>query len=371
MAAIDRTKLPAYRLHYLGSDISQVTLVMMLFQIPNLLFIYSDYVLYGMSRQFFLLLMMRGFVLLISLIFCWVLNRQATVNLYSWLVFTWGLLIGGYVLFVNSSRPAGYMLYTLVDLALLVCYYLLLPNGFFLRILPPIVFTLGSLGLLFTHKIPGQLELNALLVFYIVVNILFFLASRQLYRFRWRQFQYLLDQEALTSQLNRLATTDELTGICNRREIFRLGDRELERFQRYNRVFTVMMIDIDHFKRINDTYGHRVGDEMLVSFTEHIKKSIRVEDMFGRFGGEEFVLILPETRMEGASGFIDRLGIGRTTIKSSIGEHILECTVSIGITESLTSDVSFEDILYRADEGLYKAKEEGRNRVVLVYGDLI
>lgn len=365
----DSSELTSYRSYYLLSDISRVQAVIILFQIPNLLFVGSDYAHWGMSRSFFFLLALRSFILIASLLVYWLLGKYPRVNYYDWLVLSWGILIGAYILIVDSSRPPEYMLYTLVDMAMLVCYYLLLPNRYPLRVIPPLLFTIGCLLLLIGFKNPPtQLDLNAILIFYLVNNLLFYLAAKRIYSLRRQQYQAVVSEKEMAKQLYLLAITDELTGIHNRREIFNLGEREVERYHRYGRAFTVLMIDIDYFKRINDTYGHRIGDEVLVSFCNYIKSNMRVEDMFGRVGGEEFVLILPETAIEGALNSINRLGIGKGIIEISIKEQELELTVSIGITESIPGDSNFEDILYRADEGLYQAKEGGRNRVVVVNG---
>jgi len=312
---IGKNDLTSYRNYYLRADISQVILVILLFQIPNLVFAYFDYLHYEPSQQF-ILLPLRALVLAASLFICWLLKRHSAVFSYERLVFTWALLVGAFIIFINSTRAPSDMMQT-VDLAILLCYYLLLPNKFCLRLIPAVTFTLASVSLLFTRQLPNSpLDVVAIVSYYIVINTMFFLISNRMYRFRRRQYQAMVDQDDLTTKLNRLATTDELTGIYNRREIFNLGSRELERYRRYGRVFTVMMLDIDHFKKINDSYGHRIGDQVLVNITDYIKQSIRQEDLFGRFGGEEFVLILPETRIEGASNYINRLGIGHKPIKA-------------------------------------------------------
>lgn len=372
MAVKEKSDPPSYWQYYLSSDISQVSIVLVLFQVPNLLFAYSDYIIHGFTAVFYLLISLRVLLLTVSMLILLLLRKYRSVICYRRLVLAFAMLAGVVILLIESTRPAGYILYTLVDMALLVCYYLLLPNRYILRIIPPIVFTIGGLVLFFYYKKPvSHLDINAILTVYLVFNLLFYLVSQQLYHLRWKHYCAMVQQYDLARRLSQMASTDELTGIYNRREILNLGERELDRFKRYGRVFTLVMLDIDYFKQINDTYGHLIGDQVLVGFADYIKRNIRIQDMFGRIGGEEFLLILPETRIEDAVKSINRLEVGTGTLKIPIKEQTLELTVSMGITECLPHDETIEDLIYRADEGLYKAKAEGRNRVVVVYGDLI
>jgi len=172
------------------------------------------------------------------------------------------------------------------------------------------------------------------------------------------------EQENL--KLEEMAYIDPLTGTLNRRKFEELSTIEFKRSLRYTKNLTLLMLDIDHFKAINDTYGHAVGDEVLKHFTSVCLKMARSLDVIARVGGEEFVVMLPETDEEGAYVFAERF---RKSIESSsvtINEHIINYTVSIGISVlHVDEDKHISDIIKRADEALYRAKESGRNRTVI------
>jgi len=160
-------------------------------------------------------------------------------------------------------------------------------------------------------------------------------------------------------QAEKMAETDPLTNIYNRRKFFRLLELEIQRVERYDRSLSIVILDIDHFKRVNDTYGHDTGDFVLRKITELIRENARISDILARYGGEEFVIILPETDIEGASKQIERM---RKVIEKTSFEGVGNLTISAGIT-SYTGGDSCESMITRADKALYLAKEEGRNRV--------
>ena len=158
------------------------------------------------------------------------------------------------------------------------------------------------------------------------------------------------------------ALVDQLTGVSNRRHFFQAAEAEFERFSRYNRSFSLLMIDLDHFKQVNDQYGHPVGDKVLKELAETIVRNKRDNDIFGRLGGEEFALLLPETPLAGATEIAVRLR-RCCHILCVPGNMALRITVSIGVTQVRASDSSFDEVLARADEMLYRAKNNGRDRV--------
>jgi diguanylate cyclase (GGDEF)-like protein len=166
--------------------------------------------------------------------------------------------------------------------------------------------------------------------------------------------------------INELAIRDELTGSHNRRHLIRLIENEKERTARLGSLFCLCLLDIDHFKRINDTYGHLAGDAVLREFAATVQRQIRGSDSFGRYGGEEFLLMLPETSVEEAGALAERVrvsiaGLGFPELPD------LALTVSIGIAEFGIGE-PISQTLARADEALYQAKASGRNRVVR-YGE--
>ena len=168
------------------------------------------------------------------------------------------------------------------------------------------------------------------------------------------------ERTRLISGLVDLAHTDELTGLANRRRLFEALEQEMARARRSHRPLTVAMVDLDHFKRYNDTFGHTAGDELLRKFALRVTRRVRAQDLVARYGGEEFLLVLPETDTAGAYDLVDKLraaGAG----EDALGRRV---TFSAGIA-GWDRDDAAEDLVFRADAGLYRAKAGGRNRVVV------
>jgi diguanylate cyclase (GGDEF)-like protein/PAS domain S-box-containing protein len=170
-------------------------------------------------------------------------------------------------------------------------------------------------------------------------------------------------RKEMEAELFRQASTDSLTGISNRRYFQNQADQEVRRARRFARDMTVMMIDIDHFKKINDTHGHAVGDAVIQGVVKRSLESLRQSDTIGRFGGEEFAVMLPETSMAAAYDVAERLRVHMQERPIIAGHVPIQCTVSIGIAQLTAQDGSFDDLLHRADTALYAAKNKGRNRV--------
>lgn len=169
-----------------------------------------------------------------------------------------------------------------------------------------------------------------------------------------------------SSELEQLANTDSLTGINNRRSLIDKLDEELHRAERYNRPLSLLMVDIDHFKHVNDQYGHNAGDAVLIEFCRTIKSALRKNDSFGRIGGEEFAIILPETTLENAIVVAEllRQKIENALIEIQDGLR-LQITSSFGATVALPVNDTISEIMRRADVALYQAKDGGRNRVMI------
>ncbi|WP_415397391.1 diguanylate cyclase [Sulfurimonas sp. CS5] len=166
------------------------------------------------------------------------------------------------------------------------------------------------------------------------------------------------EQENYKKELEHLIITDSLTGIGNRRYFHQKIEEEIQHAQRYKHSFSLIMLDIDFFKQVNDKYGHSVGDEVLIEYTKLISSLLRKGDIFSRFGGEEFMIILPYASKNQAQKIAEKL---RTEIELS--QKIIPITMSFGVVEYVAGEDS-EFILKRVDDALYKAKDSGRNIVV-------
>ena len=163
-------------------------------------------------------------------------------------------------------------------------------------------------------------------------------------------------------RLHRLATHDELTGLGNRRLLVEQFDHELDRGHRYAHSLSVALIDFDHFKQLNDRYGHAAGDAALKLFARLARQTLRTSDTIGRWGGEEFLALLPETPLSAAAGTLERLIAAMRDTPLEIDGETIPLTVSAGVT-STRGDEAPEQVLKRADEALYRAKDDGRDRV--------
>ncbi len=181
-------------------------------------------------------------------------------------------------------------------------------------------------------------------------------------------FAFLRDMSDLVSlqeKLKRQATVDELTGILNRRGFFQQAEVAYNMSFRHKEPLILLMMDIDFFKGINDQYGHHAGDIALQKFVDNISKIIRTEDIFGRVGGEEFVLALIKTPIDVASQLAERIRLATEELTITVSSSSFSLTVSIGITAIEGGDESLQDMQNRCDKALYKAKKTGRNRVVV------
>ena len=165
-----------------------------------------------------------------------------------------------------------------------------------------------------------------------------------------------------TEQLERLATTDPLTGLYNRRHFRVALDAEWSRFQRYYRSVSVMMVDIDHFKSVNDRYGHAIGDEAIKATAEACLLGKRKSDIVGRVGGEEFAILLPETTLSRAQIVAERIRKRIAGQALKVRDANFQITVSIGVAEASVSMSGADALLVAADQALYQAKGQGRNR---------
>ncbi|MFE8069430.1 diguanylate cyclase [Marinobacteraceae bacterium S3BR75-40.1] len=166
-------------------------------------------------------------------------------------------------------------------------------------------------------------------------------------------------------ELARIATTDPLTGLMNRRSFFEVGARELARIQRQDGLSCVVMLDLDHFKQINDTYGHSVGDRVLVSISRIFRQELRASDLAARLGGEEFGLLLPDTSLDQARSLVERVRRQVADNEFATGDEVLSLTLSAGIAPCDRNSRGLESVLQQADRALYEAKRNGRNRVAL------
>ena len=174
-----------------------------------------------------------------------------------------------------------------------------------------------------------------------------------------------IESARLFSQVQHMAITDPLTELYNRRHFYDLANSEFERSRRYGHSLSLIMLDIDHFKRVNDTYGHLAGDQVLKEVARRCMEVVREIDVVARYGGEEFIVLLPETVLEGAAQAAERMKARITDQPIIVGEWQVEVSVCIGVAEIDERCLDLEALLERADQALYAAKRAGRGQVSL------
>jgi len=178
-----------------------------------------------------------------------------------------------------------------------------------------------------------------------------------------------IENARLFEYTQQLAITDSLTGIFNRRHLFELGKREFERARRYKRPLSAIMIDLDHFKRVNDTYGHALGDKVLQKLTRTWQKQVREIDILGRYGGEEFTILLPESDINLAVQAAERLRQDTQRVWVPCNGQRLQVTISLGVAQWNPTCSNLDMLIEWADRALYAAKQKGRNRVAVWTGE--
>ncbi|HVF26048.1 MAG TPA: diguanylate cyclase [Anaerolineales bacterium] len=180
-----------------------------------------------------------------------------------------------------------------------------------------------------------------------------------------RQIGISLERARLFQEVQGLALTDPLTGLHNRRSFFQAGKVEFSRAQRMDRPLACMMLDLDHFKQINDNYGHQCGDQILQEFAKRCKDSVREIDLVGRYGGEEIIILLPETDLIAALQIAERMctSIAETSMK--VSQEEISVTASIGVAAKDENTDQLETLIARADQAMYIAKHRGRNLVAI------
>jgi diguanylate cyclase (GGDEF)-like protein len=172
-----------------------------------------------------------------------------------------------------------------------------------------------------------------------------------------------IENARLFEQTQQMALTDTLTGIYNRRYFYDLAQKEFSRSKRYQNPMSIILIDIDHFKNVNDHYGHLAGDQVLMQFVQRIQEELRTSDILARFGGEEFIILLPETNLGDATQVAERLREVTAQYPFLLVTAQTFITISLGVSCFKFTTLSLDHLIDESDKALYEAKQFGRNRV--------
>jgi diguanylate cyclase (GGDEF)-like protein len=354
-----------YRVFHLKDDIAQSILYISIATLSVFSMIRMDALLYKDRPDLFMgLVVYRGGYVFVSLLIMAAIRKTGKVRIYDRLMLVWLSLTIFSLLLSNFIRPANF-LSTPYDVIVPFAIYIFSPLKILYTIVLALGFSVGTLYIDYFYKTGiDPATFNAVFIAQVIVNILGLLSNLQIQSYRRKSFKAYIQEKDAKEMVAYLANIDPLTKSLTRRQFFNIAESEFLRFLRYHRQLSVLVLDADHFKKINDTYGHHTGDLVLRSLSLVILEQKRAQDTYGRLGGEEFGLLLPETGLEHAKIVAQRVQKIWEQTPSNMDGNLIYSTVSIGVAEANSEDKSFEDVLRRADRMMYKAKETGRNRIV-------
>jgi len=344
-----------------------------------LLFAYNDYRELGLSTEFWFLWGVRLVPVAGALWMLAALARRPALAVAGLPVTALEIVALTAFLAIMWVRPAAIPWHATAMTIILFALYLTLPNRPVLSLTAGTYALFGFLtvGAVSAHISSAHMVRYALLL--LMANAFAYFSSVQLNRLRRAEYVVLRKERAARLELERevdhrrelerglteLATTDSLTGLLNRRQFVNLSNHEVLRASRSGRPLSVCLFDLDHFKQVNDVYGHDAGDAVLKAVAEAVCRTVRKGDVAGRYGGEEFTLTLPDTNLDAAFELAERLR--RTIAEARIprGGDTLQITATFGVAAFHPQETTVEAALSRADKALYRGKADGRNRIEL------
>ncbi|HUE99244.1 MAG TPA: GGDEF domain-containing protein [Anaerolineales bacterium] len=354
-----------YRVFHLKDDIRQSTFYILIAIVSVLGMIGTDGVLdkYRPDLLMWLMIYRSGFAFVSTLVMIAV-RGTVKVKVYDRLMIGWLTLVILLLLLFNFTRPADFLT-TAYDVILPFAIYIISPLKLFYTFALAVGFSTGTIYIDFFQKTGiDPATLNMVLVAQLIVHVIGLGSAVQIQSYRRKSFRAYIQEKDAKEMVAYLANIDPLTKSMTRRQFFNIAEIEFLRFSRYRRQLSMLVLDADHFKNINDTYGHYAGDLVLRGLSLVVLEQKRTQDTFGRLGGEEFGLLLPETNLEQAKVVALRIQKTWEQTPCTVDGNLIHSTVSVGVAEVGPADRSFEDILRRADRMMYKAKEAGRNRVI-------
>ncbi len=336
----------------------------------------------GVSREFQILFFLRLTVMLLGLSAAYIAWKPKLFRHLAWTMMVYMTSIGfveSIELFFKFNNLTGIFIPTTIFIVLM--YYLFIPLRFFVSFIPAMFMSVSyTLTLVYFTDAPSSYY-STIAMFFMVANIYGTYHTVLYNRMRRKEFYALVGQRKLNEELEKeiairrlaeekllkMSTIDELTGIYNRRYFMEALDKDIKRSNRYGTPLSLMMVDADYFKNINDTHGHDAGDLALKKLAEIMATTLRESDIFARFGGEEFVALLSGADMKKACEVAERLRINTCDTTLRFPNSTAQMTVSIGIASLTDNCNSSETFIKAADQALYLAKKRGRNRVCTVY----
>ncbi|MFN2317322.1 MAG: GGDEF domain-containing protein [Gemmatimonadales bacterium] len=355
----------AYRQASLPVDIRQARFVVAITTPGILLANFMDLWLSAFGPEAVGRLWLFGWQGTLTLIVALVLARVKTPRALDILLLVW---LTSYITVVLVFRAQGVSVATSGVIVLLAFgSYTLLPQRLLFRVVPSILLTLGDVWILVVVHDAGSAVVLPAVLAYGFVHLPAGWVAVQHERDRRHRYRAQLGEAAARRDLEHLANTDALTGALSRRRWLELAEAELERYRRQHRPFAVLMADLDRFKAVNDRYGHQVGDIVLQHFARLLQSEQRRLDVVGRLGGEEFVVLLPETDLAGASEVAERVVTACRHVMVDTTAGPVRITCSIGVAVIRDAD-AIADLLHRSDLAMLAAKEAGRDQVAVAAG---
>ena len=354
-----------YRVFNLQIDKAQSVLGMIIAGIGIFSMLWMDRLLFtGSPGLISGMLIARSCYVLITALFIYAVGKTNRVRIFDRLILGWLFLTVLFMLIFNFIRPVSYQS-TAFEAIVIFSIYALSPLQLRQNILLVLGYSAGILIINYLFKTgTDPLTLNVAVSAQVIVHVLGLGSALQMQSYRRKSFKAYIDERDAKEMVAYLANIDPLTKSLTRRHFFNIAESEFMRFSRYRRPLSVLVIDADSFKEINDAHGHHAGDIVLRSLALVALEQKRAQDTFGRLGGEEFGLILPETALEQAKIVADRIQSVWEKTPSNLDGMLIRSTVSVGVAEAQAEDKTFDDVLRRADLRMYKAKEQGRNQVV-------
>ncbi|MEW6401120.1 MAG: GGDEF domain-containing protein [Chloroflexota bacterium] len=353
-----------YRREQLSVDKAQSVVTVLIVAVAMISMLWVDFILFKeIPRLFTWMLWYRGLYVFLALIIAWILCEVQLPKMLDRVVFAWSLITAIFLLLFNFTRPSNYLT-TPFDILYPFAVYMLSPLRPRYNVLLAGSFSIATLVVDAFYKTGvSPIALPVAVSSQVLVHLLGLPSGIQIHSYRRKSFKAFLDQKDAREMANYLINIDGLTKCMTRLYFIEMAEKEFLRTKRYKLPLSLLMLDIDHFKRINDQYGHHIGDQALQRFAAVVLEQKRAQDIFGRLGGEEFGLLLPNTTLNNARLVAERIQQTWAFAPLTVASKTVRSTVSIGVVEVDPLDDTFGALLHRADNAMYKAKRRGRNRV--------
>lgn len=338
-------------------DLTSIAIGVAALMAPLMSFI--DYSYYGWTIEFFITSSLVGAFVIFSC-FLIINFRYATqIKTYEFQVFIWCMFLGIATKFADFLQPERITENVLVSDFLVIAMYVLITNKFIYRIIPIFVITFfGVFALFSTTNVATAEERYLHTTTIVLLNGTGIIVLSRNNRFKRAEYRAIIREKEARVMFEELAASDPLTGILNRRSFIEHTRLAMHRFERYQHAFCLAVMDLDHLKQINDTYGHLIGDKAIKQFSKLMESNKRQGDIFGRLGGDEFGFILHQSSPQDAMNTFSRMqeALKTMAIESPIGDFYI--SFCVGVTEIQQGDKSPDDLLHRADLALYQSKSE-------------